>query len=248
MARLRFEEMAAGVLQDVVAALPLRQVLRLQRLRHALLRRCCGAALVAARATGVTFELLVAARLASADADAIFFTPTFLKKLYGKVAINIEALDDTDYLDVCVDLANKVPGRLYLYTKRDSIRNEGRLDDNLMAFLQRLESPCNVLYITHVYYMIRLPMIKLFPNLVYVYTHHERFRGGGKREIYCRPELLNGRSALDVVEAVSEKIVDLYINPNDPLESDMRKRYEVRNLSSGLRLYTSYHSLPIEIP
>jgi len=247
MARLRFEELAAGVLQEVVAALPLQQVLRLQRLQHALLRRCCGAAQVAERATGVTFELLVKARLEGADTAAIFFTPMFLKKLYGKVVINIEAIDNTDYLDVCVELANRVPGSLHLYTKQDRHQNVDRLDDNLMTFLQRLKSPCSLRYITHLYYMIRLPMIKLFPNLVYVYIHRERWEGG-IREIYCRQELLNGRSALDVVEAVSERLVGLYIRPYDPYESNMRKSYEIRKLSNGLLLYTSNHSLPIEIP
>lgn len=243
MEKLSFGALDERVLTDVLAALPMRQVVRMARLAHARLARCCGAARVLARMPAVSFQELLHARLAGGDVAATFCSQDILKKLHGKIVINIDGLDDADYLDVRVDLVNQTPGNLHLFTKWDS--ELGRLDDSLMLFLRKLTCPASIIYVTHINYFVRLPMLAILPKLVYVYSHPKMCNY--RPEIFCRPELLNGRHVVHVAEAVSP-VKEAKMTIFNTYPQVMRYSYTVKTRSDGLQWCYSHYPLQLIIP
>jgi len=200
MSRRSLEQLSQLVLVDVLSALPLEQLLRLARLGGPGLRRAGSTRWVAARVTGASLGLVTQAQLAESGLGASFCTDILLKRLYGRIEIKFDDLQQVTNLNACIELTNRAPGYLHLYIGFDRVTEKVR-DDMCKVFLQRLEKPENVLYVTQIGRPLYLSMF--LPNLVYRYrcTAKGRFH-----RVQYRRQSLNGRPVVDVIRGVEGKL------------------------------------------
>ena len=111
MDKAGFEVLSDLVLVDTLAALPLRQALRLMRMAGPRLRQICSRRWVVRRMADVEFATVVEAHMAGADMKATFCTNAVLKKLYGKVVVDVGKLGDANYGEACLEIMSSIPYR-----------------------------------------------------------------------------------------------------------------------------------------
>ena len=152
--------------------------------------------------TDVSFEGAVNAHRAGAKMSA-FCTDSILKRLHGRVSINVGTFETFDYWDDCVDLVKKVPGNVLLCLKR-KVKDGTFLKEpsnNSPTLLESFHTN-NIKYVeTDDVYLIN-EMQKLL-NFIFIYgfdpccDHPHR--------VHYRPSRLNQRNVLDVVGAICRK-------------------------------------------
>ena len=99
-----FEALSDLVLVEILAALPLRQALRMMRLAGPKLRQICSRPWVVRRTTDVEFPTVVEAYLAGGDVRAALCIDAVLRKLYGKIVIHVAELNNDFYQKACLTL------------------------------------------------------------------------------------------------------------------------------------------------
>ena len=102
------------VLFEVLAALPMQQVVRLMRVGSPRLQRLCSKKWVTDRMTEVDFRVACVAHQVGGTVRDTFTSPSVLKRMQGKITVDIGYLRNITYFLACLDLAVKVPGKLLL--------------------------------------------------------------------------------------------------------------------------------------
>lgn len=204
MSSPKFNHLTDLVLTDILAALPMPQVMRVTRVGSPRLRRICSRRWVTARMTDVTFRAAAAACVAGSDEEEVFCERSVLKRLYGKVLVKVaDDFDDPAYVRACVALANKVPGKLNVCVIWPE--NIGRFFETQMfllkcfhySFMNNLSG--DVRYIMSIGTSLHFDVWPAFPNLVCEYGY-ERY--DHQHNALYKPEKLNERNVIDVLRAV----------------------------------------------
>ena len=102
------------VLFELLASLPIRQVMRLMQLGNPRLRRLCSKKWVTDRMTHVDFHTACVAYQEGGLISEAFSSRDVLKRLHGEIKIDAGNVGDYTYFKTCIDLAKEVPGNLSL--------------------------------------------------------------------------------------------------------------------------------------
>jgi len=188
-------ELSTLVLCDVLAGMPMRQLVRLQRLGQPRLAALCSLAWVTQRMTHVHSNTVLEAYLHREELYA-FCGSGVLKRLHGKVIIDGSKMEYPEYVEAYAAMVNRVPGKLHLHfnfielTQRRSL-----LLDSLLDCIRN----ANVIYVTSCKCIYGKSFSEVFPNLIFIYTclHLE-----DKCFIWSSTPSMNGRFAVDVLRAV----------------------------------------------
>ena len=108
------DQLTELTLLEVLASLPMEQVVRLMQVGSPRLRRLCSRKWVTDRMTNVDFYSACLAHHAGEDVLETFSKEAVLRRLYGDVRIDLFCLNDPTYFQACMFIAKKVPGRLLL--------------------------------------------------------------------------------------------------------------------------------------
>ena len=109
--KTQFSELSSLVLVDILAALPMEDVVRMARLCHERLRQTFSLKWVTDRMTDVTLRAVVRAFQAGVDTAKTFCTDSIKKRLNGKVVITSTDAEQPSFMNACVEIASKLPGR-----------------------------------------------------------------------------------------------------------------------------------------
>ena len=124
---------------------------------------------------------------------ATFCTDFVLKKLYGKVVIDVGKLHDASYSKACLALMSSILGIVVLHFR-------GKDDKHaLNKFLPRIDEPKAIWYVIYTNFK-SVPAHSYFPNCAFSYRPKPN-----STKIDCmqyRPAVLNGRHVVDVIRAV----------------------------------------------
>ena len=248
MAQTTFNTLSHLVLVDIMASLPLDQVIRMFSLGRRELRRVCSLKWVLRRMTNVTFSTLtryVYINKPRGDSlKRVFSKKVVLRRLHGYVQIDFELLCRgyyPSYFDHCVDLLNRIPGRHLLDFRTSEVEIdyeiEGCLTDRL---IKGMDEPEKIAYIVYDGYESYYGMNRL-PNLVLTYDHDIHL---GSHSVEYRISLLKGRHVLDVLRAVNERNLK-YIN-DKPWEV-VRKEVEENAKEGCIGVWnTRWENYPVE--
>ena len=197
------EGLSELVLVEVLAALPLEQLVRVVRLGSPRLHRTGTKQWVLNRTSDVTFHAMVVAHQAGPIVREVFCSNKLLRRLYGRIEIDPEHLLETDYFETCLHLAKTVPGDLYLFVPRQRGPDHvGRVEN----FIHRVEVTQTLKYVImpKVFAWMKTDYFSKFPNMVALYR-----QGWSKSHMFIfRPSLLNGRHVMDVLQAVCGRDVN----------------------------------------
>ena len=211
----RLERLSGLVLADLLAALPLRQVVRLTRLGSPRLRQTCSLKWVTARCMDVTFMLLLQCYEQGGQLAASFCTDALLKRLHGRIVFIVRKthrrLDSYLNFKAFKELASKVPGKLLLHVYNLIIEFlQMSEDDHYSLYVGISDQLCNhtrtlanrVIYMN--VYNVIIESNK-FPNLVYACEAYQEELNCDEchHDVSFRFPALNGRNVLDVMRAVS---------------------------------------------
>jgi len=196
MPKTGWAELSTLVLCDVLAGLPMRQLVRLQRLGQPRLASLCSLAWVTGRMTEVRFSTVLEAYLHGEDFRA-FCNENVLKRLNGHVEIVDSRLEYPRYPDAYATLVNKVPGKLHLHLNCIELTYRQKL--LLLALFDCIKK--QVLYITRCSWdpcHLSFSLEKILTSFVIYYfcAHHE-----DQYSMRWSAHSLNGRSAVDVLRA-----------------------------------------------
>ena len=196
----KFEKMSSLVLVDILAALPMEQVVRMARLGHETLRHTCSLKWVKDRMSDVTFPAMLTAYQAKGDVAKAFCIEPLMKRINGKVARQRLNFKDEKEVHEHVELIERMPGRLAIcldlygfYTNEEAER--------LGNFLMKLKQNHRIAYtsLTLNNNELAVGMIKNCPEMV---LEHDYYPGKNLNIVCYRPALLNGRHVFDVLRAV----------------------------------------------
>jgi len=195
MSKTGWAELSSLVLCDVLAGLPQRQLVRLQRLGQPRLAGLCSLAWVARRMTEVDFSAAVDAYLHGDDFHALC-GENVLKRLNGTVEIVDSRLESSRYTDAYATLINKMPGKLHLHL--NCVELTRRQQSLLYALFDRIKKE-EVVYVTVCSWgLLDLSPVH-FPNMILIYFCVHLV------DLYflqCSPQFLNGRCVVDVLRVV----------------------------------------------
>ena len=143
-------------LLEVLASLPMEQVVRLMRVGSPRLRRLCSRKWVTDRMTNVTFDSACDAHRAGEEVLETFSKVSVLRRLYGDIRIDVIYLNDPAYFQACMFIAKKVPGSLFLriqngmyYAPHNSVGLDWRVTKRL-KILEKLIVKTNRLFYINV--------------------------------------------------------------------------------------------------
>ena len=219
MQNAKFEKLNQLVLVDILAALPMKHVVKMASLGHENLQHTCSLKWVKDRMTHVTFRALLRAHRTGGEVATAFSTSSVMKRLKGRVAISSDDLENTEYTDSCLELAKKVSGKLYLCSKGRDRQVRYGTNSNIAEIRTSLNNLPKLTYVSHTFekarYEFRHPslIIERFPEIVFEHRYCSDER---RHSVYYRPALLNGRHIVDVLRAVcgpggnSEAVLPLF--------------------------------------
>ena len=184
------------VLVEVLAALPLQQLLRLAQMGGQRLQKVSCRPYVLKRATGVNFPTLVKAFQAGRRVREAFCGKAVLKRLYGKVDI---------YSGQSVEVTHTILQQMQESPVDLHLRLHGNLTDVEFKKIFPINMNGRVRYITELKCsMMHFDRFELFPNLIMVLSSYPTGRGDeiSHRNIAYRPALFLECNAVDLVRAV----------------------------------------------
>ena len=202
MVDTKFEKLSSLVLVDILAALPMENVVRVARLGHEKLRNACSLKWVKDRMTHVTIRSLVRSHRTGGDVATTFATTSVVKRLNGRIAICSKDFENTDYVNSFLKLAEKNSGKLYLKMAGFDQRARDVTRKNVTMIRTSLTTETKLSYISHTlkqnwdYYATT---IKLSPEIVFEYV---QCLDKPYHSVNYRPTLLKGRHVVDVLRAV----------------------------------------------
>lgn len=214
MVKTKFGRLSSLVLVDVAAALPLEQVLRLARLGHGRLRQTCSLEWVTERMTDVRFELVVKARLADHSLGETFSSEVIMKRLNGRVTVDLHRLQAYDYKKNCKEILSKTVGKLHLHILEGKPQASSYSIENL---IRRIESVLSEDLLTRIVsvmhgaclnFLLRSRLALVLPNLVWEFQYFISPDSNNPHEAMYRPALMNGRNIVDVLRA-GNLLIDL---------------------------------------
>ena len=206
MLNTKFERLSSLVLVDTLAALPMEHVVRMAVFGHENMRHACFLKWVKERMTHVTFKALVGAYHTGGDLATVFCTEKVVKWLKGRVAFYDTEFEDTEYIDACLNIVEKVTGKLHLHSEGVAISlahfRSCKSMENYEKFTNSLINDTNLTHVSSILApgMSYLPaFIPLSSENVFEYSYQPDELS---HKIYYRPALLNGRHVIDVLRAV----------------------------------------------
>ena len=223
-AKKGFEALSQLALVDILAALPMNDVMRMAHLGHERLRQTCALKWVTDRMSDVSFETAVYGYLVVPEMRDVLCMASFLKRLNGKIIVRTGLLDDEDYYDSCIELINRVIGRVLLYMKREEgnpreeIQQKGWIGKptrevyhefrNIKRLVYSLLTRENITYLfVDGIILHHTESFHWFPNLIFKYKPY--FENIHRKKIivryyavYYRPSHFNGRHVVDVIKGV----------------------------------------------
>ena len=225
MASTQFESLRQLVFVDILAALPLGQVLRIARLGHERLRKTGNLKWVTDRMREVDFGAVRRAWNVNGNIATTFCAESVTKRLKGRVDFGHLSFVNYQKPQTWLLTAKKVPGTLHLVVKNDSTVqiSEWRRKHQTKAFHKLPE----LTYVSGIHTKVwdMVEMIGRSPKIVFEYNlirskHHS---------VHYRPALLNGRHVVDVLRAVC--------GPADVSEAelDRAKRSETERMRTWRR-------------
>ena len=245
--KTKFERLSSLVLVDILAALPMKQVMRLVRLDHETLRHTGSLKWVKDRMTDVSFGEIIRAHTYKDYVAATFCTNPIMKRLNGRVVISVpdrfllrnreimlhSASGKLYYTTVNIELVKRVPGRLHI--SLESAIDREATSFNVHYFKAALREHTNITYISEIIKRDESTawFIWTFHNLVFQYMC---YFDGNKHFMYYRPALLNGRHVIDVLRAVC--------GPADVSEAELtRIRREATENCKKFEQFWGYHDI-----
>ena len=201
MAKPTFGSMSSLVLGDILAALPMEHVVRMARLGHERIAQACSMGWVEKRMNNVNLGTLVKASQMDDKTKETFCTVTILKRLYGVIVINFDNLNCDADVSAHVDLANKTPGKIHLYTKVQ-VSDKTIANERFLEFIKHSDTREKIYYITNVDHNPAYLWV-LFPNLVYRYLWETN---EDYHLVFSRQSLQIRRHIIDVIRAVCDPV------------------------------------------
>ena len=204
MTSVQFKKLSSLVLVDILAALPMKIVVRMARLGHERLRQACSLKWVKDRMTHVTFETLVRAQRTGGDVAATFCSKSVMKRFNGRVAIHDTDFRNTGYVNACREIVKGFTGSIQFYSEGAACIRPGD-GKGLRNFEKLSRSLCIPMKLTYVSKTIKrrmnyqLTLIKFSAEVVFDYSYCPRDMC---HDVYYRPALLHGRHVIDVLRAV----------------------------------------------
>ena len=198
MRALSFEQLTDLVLVDVLAALPMLQLVRLAQLCKQRLRAISCRQWVLRRMTDVDFPTAVKAHQAGGSAREAFCGEAVLKRLNGRVDIYLESfIQNVVQRSASLQLIEIMPGNLHMrfcghYSHLELVNFTDKLPRTVLG---------NVRYINHkIGKAFEIFDTQTFPNMVVHFS--EEGMNMQMHLAFIRPALLNGRNIVDVQRAV----------------------------------------------
>ena len=207
-----FEKLSSLVLVDIMAALPMKQVMRLVLLDHETLRQTCSLKWVHARMADVSFGEIFRAHVYEGHVAATFCSNTVMKRLRGRATISVP---DITLLCSRVMITNKTLEKFSHFTENfensrkvlraSHIRLEGALDVKRTSQpFEKFEEALTPTKLTYVSKIIKsrrcfVDIMRRNPKIVFEY---ECYYDRNQHFVKYRPALLNGRHVVDVISAV----------------------------------------------
>ena len=225
MKNTKLYELSSLVLVDILAALPMENVVRMACLGHERLRQTASLRWVTDRMTHVEFEAVVKTSEMERDVTKTFCADSVMKRLKGKISVGRHFLKKTNFMKIYVDLAKQVPGRLFFSWKTNHTRSS-EVYKQVVSSMNAMSKVPNVTFASQVgkrrYY--ENYMIWRSPSMIFEYRYTSDHQ---KHEVYYRSALLNGRHIVDVLRAVC--------GPADVSEAELdRVRREATERSSEI--------------
>ena len=196
----KFSELSSLVLVDTLAALPMEHVMRMARLGHERLRQTCSLKWVTDRMTDVTFRAVVRAYQAGDDVEAAFCTDSIMKRLKGTIVMSCCDFENARYIEACVNIVERVPGRLRIITECFAY-DKSEKHQRFRIFKRTLDALTNITYLSQTLKgNVNISLsFEACPGMVFDYTNYP---DDHVYSVFYRPALLNGRHIVDVVRAV----------------------------------------------
>jgi len=218
--RSSLEQLSSLVLVDLLAALPMRMVLRLARLEHRRLREMSRRPWVLQRMTGVDFSTALKAYQAGGQVREAFCSQTVLKRLYGRV--EIRDCHTASERDESLQLLGEIPGRLSFYWFFDELPFVADLEVRDLIFAVPYSVRERTLYLAEDGRIEHHEQdsYSRWPNLI-------SYMNAGSADIlvHYRPALLNGRHVVDVLRAIciSWHVLRLVCWPENDGEAELNR-------------------------
>ena len=205
-ARASMQQLTDLTLVEVVASLPMQQVLRLMLIGCPRLRQVCSRLWVLRRMTHVNFATAVTAYRNDGDVRTALCGDVVLKRLYGKVEFVIDDLEDDPNLFLCLEVFNLVPGKLIvvIHSLDNAIRNS--LLNGRFFYRSRIRK--NILYIIFVQFSLAVRFLvmdvpsDILENMICSYGYDHKWADTFSHDVFYQPSRLNGRGVVDVLRAV----------------------------------------------
>ena len=200
-AKFLLGQLSELVLVDIMAALPMKQVMRLTRLGSPRLRQTCSLRWVTLRMTDVKFGEIARADSAGGDLADVFTAEWILKRLNGVIHLEPAHFICVQVMKCCLALINRIPGKLFLYFLYQ-LESSRRGVSNLQPFFDFLDSHDNIKYIhENAFSRVYGYQFMRFPNIIFcsAWIHNTWLQ-----QVLYRPSRLNGRHIVDVLRAVGE--------------------------------------------
>ena len=197
-----FANLSQLVQVEILAALPMKHVVRLARLGHESLRQNFSLKWVTDRMTDVTFGVIARTYEMGGSVAEAFTRDYILKRLSGKIVIEDHGFKSKLNENTCAELLVKIKGRVHLHLDYGSVSNPRR-ENQFNNFLQIFRLHTNIFYLTHIIggnitYSFRSGFYDRVP-FDYQYEPRKRLH-----RVYNKPALLNGRHIVDVIRTVCE--------------------------------------------